>query len=252
MPNKIAITKLKVGNEYRTLQKSNFILGNNLHNYRCHNNAFQDCITNDSTVYVKPVIYINAHYDTKKEWKSSNHIHFVNINKNGNYVDNTIGIQYKYFNYYDNYKLFKNKLYSKKDCNDLNPNLILGYYHFQQFLHLNNIDKIELNHPKKDNNREYIDFLINDGWIANLKEYKINLSSFLILFVGLSLICFDTILLKFTFSIPFRLILGLLLFSFSLICIFFTQRNLLDYSKNNILKKIFVKNLKNKIETINL
>lgn len=83
--------KLKIKNFATTnLQKINVLPGTCRYNFRCHNNAVHDAI-NEQQNEIAMCIYIDNNYPV---------IHFLNIDKDGNYIDNTLGnwaVTYQYY-----------------------------------------------------------------------------------------------------------------------------------------------------------
>lgn len=94
--------KEKVVIDYELLDKHNFVLGDAYYNYMCHLNSVQ-YVENGS---MKSVILCICIKDDEP------FIHFINKDKDGHYVDNTLGWQYKDIKYYKVRELTKDEMYN--------------------------------------------------------------------------------------------------------------------------------------------
>lgn len=77
--------------ECKLLNKDKFILGDSYYNYKCHLNAIQ---------YAKKGLGDKILVCICIDENNFTYLHFINVDSNGNYVDNTLGWVYESVDYY--------------------------------------------------------------------------------------------------------------------------------------------------------
>lgn len=94
------------GTTFERIPKSQMKLGKALFNHRCQLNAVQQVKKGKMTEVYSCVCMSDSTFPV---------IHFVNKDKNGMYVDNTLGYQYEYYDYYIIKKIDESEFHKMDD-----------------------------------------------------------------------------------------------------------------------------------------
>lgn len=76
---------------YQHLDSNKFVLGQGLFNRKCHMNSVQRVKEGKASKVILTIIF-TSNFDPM--------VHFINIDENGKYVDNTLGWEWECYNYY--------------------------------------------------------------------------------------------------------------------------------------------------------
>lgn len=76
---------------FRLLPKEKFKLGQGIYNLKCHMNTVQK-VKEKNAEKVLLCVIMNSSDDPI--------VHFINMDKSGNYIDNTLGWEWEYYDYY--------------------------------------------------------------------------------------------------------------------------------------------------------